>query len=188
MGKMEAENRQRTRRNELRKIILQTVQTAGIIGVAVLAPNVVGAMAKMGMIPSSRQKDVVSRSSQRLVKSGLMEWKNSKLRLTTKGERALRALTLQEFSNTKPRKWDKKWRVLIFDIPERRRALRIKLRTTLRTIGFIRLQDSVWVYPYDCEDLIVLLKADFHVGDDVLYMIVDSIERDGKLREHFNLK
>jgi DNA-binding transcriptional regulator PaaX len=77
---------------------------------------------------------------------------------------------------------------LVFDIPEKRKGLRQKVRNTLITIGFERLQDSVWVYPYDCEDLIMLLKAGFHVGDDMLYMIVDSIERDKDLRDHFQLK
>ncbi|MEK9154243.1 MAG: CRISPR-associated endonuclease Cas2 [Patescibacteria group bacterium] len=187
MGKQEQESRKRTKRNELRKIILETVKVAGLISLALVAPNVVGAMAKLGMLPSPRQRDVVNRASNRLVKVGLMEWRDSKLRLTVKGEKALRALTLQEFSRSKPRRWDKKWRVLIFDIPERRKELRMKLRSVLRQIGFVRLQDSVWVYPYDCEDLIALIKADFHIGDDVLYMIVDSIERDHKLCRHFEV-
>ena len=187
MGKQEHESRKRTQRNQLRKIILETVKAAGVISIALLAPNVVGAMAKVGMLPSPRQSDVVNRSSNRLVKAGFMAWKNSKLRLTAKGERALRALALSEFSRSKPRRWDNKWRVLIFDIPERRKDLRVRLRAMLQRIGFVRLQDSVWVYPYDCEDLITLLKADFHIGDDVLYLIVDSIERDGGLRARFEL-
>lgn len=187
MGKLEEESRKRTRKNQLQKMILETVKFAGIISVAAVAPNVIGAMGKLGMLPSARQKDVVMRSSDKLVRSGLLQWQDSKLRLTMKGERALRMLTLREFSKT-PRRWDRKWRVLIFDIPERRKALRLKIRTMLRTIGFVRLQDSVWVYPHDCEDLITLLKADFHIGDDMLYMIVDSIERDTHLRRLFKLK
>lgn len=55
-------------------------------------------------------------------------------------------------------------------------------------IGFIRLQDSVWIYPYDCEDLLTLLKADLKVGKDLLYMIVDSLEGDAKIRLFFGLK
>ena len=54
-------------------------------------------------------------------------------------------------------------------------------------IGFVRLQDSVWVYPYDCEDLIVLLKADFKIGKDVLYMIVDELQGDWERRKEFGL-
>ena len=187
MGKQEEDSRKRTKRNQLRKIILETVKVAGIISVALVAPNAVGAMVKLGILPSPRQKDVVRRSSYRMVKAGLMEWKDRKLRLTQKGERALRAMSLTQFADKKPRRWDGKWRVLIFDIPERRRGLRIKLRLTLQSIGFVRLQDSVWVYPYDCEEFITLLKADFHVGNDLLYLIVDSIEHDSFLRKHFKL-
>ena len=57
----------------------------------------------------------------------------------------------------------------------------------MREIGFVRLQDSVWVYPYDCEDFIALLKAELKIGRDVLYAIVDTIEHDKNLRQHFNL-
>ncbi|MHB1086833.1 MAG: CRISPR-associated endonuclease Cas2 [Minisyncoccota bacterium] len=168
--------------------MLDTVQAAGIIGVALVAPNVIGAMAKLGLMPSKRQRDVVNRASARLVKLGLLQWKDSKLSLTQKGERRLHLLKLRGFVIPKPHTWDKKWRVLIFDIPEKRKQLRKRLREMLTAIGFVRLQDSVWVLPYDCEDLITMLKADFHVGDDVRYMIVDSIERDQKIREHFELK
>ena len=66
--------------------------------------------------------------------------------------------------------------------------LRNKIRDTLRAIGFIPLQGSVWVYPYDCEDLITLLKADFHVGRGMLYMVVDALEYDMRLRQEFGLK
>ncbi len=187
MGKLENESRKRTKKNQLRKIVLETVKAAGLLSAALVAPNVIGAMQKTGLMPSSFQKYVVGNTTKRLVNSGLLEWKDSKLRLTQKGEKTLRALTLLECAQKAPRKWDNKWRVLIFDIPERRKGLRQKIRITLQAIGFVRLQDSVWAYPYDCEDLITLLKADFHIGDDMLYMIVDVIERDASLRSHFGI-
>jgi hypothetical protein len=49
------------------------------------------------------------------------------------------------------------------------------------------MQDSVWIFPYDCEELVALLKADFKVGKDLLYMVVEKIENDHALRLHFNL-
>ena len=87
----------------------------------------------------------------------------------------------------KKRKWDRRWRVVIFDIPERRKNIRDRLRLFMNEYGFVRIQDSVWIYPYDCEDLIALAKANFRVGADVLYMIVERLERDKYLREHFKL-
>src|SRR3989344_7239184 len=105
MGKLEDESRKRTKRNQLRKMILETVKAAGFISMALVLPNVLGAMLKMGLIPSPRQKDVVSSASMRLVRAGLLEWRDSKLRLTRKGEQALRALTLSEYSRKLVRKW-----------------------------------------------------------------------------------
>jgi len=184
---MEKESARRTHKNELKKIILETVKVAGIISVFVIAPNVVGAMANLGIIRSPRQKDVVARSCDRMVRSGLLKWENKKLRLTSKGMSTLNILRAREQAMHKPRRWDKKWRILIFDIPNYRKGLRDKIRQTLLSIGFVRLQDSVWVYPYDCEDLITLLKADFRVGKDMLYLIVDSLEGDTALKKQFGL-
>ena len=52
----------------------------------------------------------------------------------------------------------------------------------------MRMQDSVWIFPYDCEDLITLLKADFKVGYDLLYMVVDKLEGDHIFKDYFKLK
>ncbi|MCI0557327.1 MAG: hypothetical protein MN733_02450, partial [Nitrososphaera sp.] len=79
------------------------------------------------------------------------------------------------------------WRVLIFDVPEYRKKIRETIRHSLRMIGFVRLQDSVWVYPYDCEDFVALLKADLKIGKDVLYLIVQEMEGDTHLKQIFDL-
>jgi DNA-binding transcriptional regulator PaaX len=188
MGKIEKEVRERHRRANIKKIILGTVAAAGILGVALVAPNALGAMAKLGIIPHGRQKEIVARSRTRLVRQGFLEYRNKMLSLTPKGEAALRKLELNEYKIQRPGRWDGKWRVLIFDIPEKRRTLRELVRRTLSAIGFIRIQDSVWLYPYDCEDLITLLKADFKIGKDLLYLVVEQMEYDARYRDHFDLE
>ena len=107
-------------------------------------------------------------------------------RITEKGKRVLE-LEAQKAAMAKKRKWDRRWRVVIFDIPERRRGVRVALRRFMEEYGFVRLQDSVWIYPHDCEDLIALAKTNLRIGADVLYMIVERLERDAHLREHFSL-
>jgi DNA-binding transcriptional regulator PaaX len=160
---------------------------AGILSVGLLAPNAIGAMGRLGLLPSKRQKEIIEKSSARLVKRGLLEYQGSKLRLTPKGEAALRMFELHSYRLKRPKRWDGKWRVLAFDIPEKRKKVREQVRRTLVSIGFIRLQDSVWVYPYNCEDLITLLKADLKVGKDMLYMVVDQLEYDAPLRSRFGI-
>lgn len=185
---MEEKSRINSRRTNIRNIILRSVQVAGLLSIAVVAPNVVGAMHKLGLMPSLRQNEISKRSYKRLVAGGYLVFKDGFLRLTPKGTGHLLMLETRESNRSFRRKWDRKWRILIFDIPEYRRPLREKMRRTLMAIGFKRLQDSVWIYPYDCEDLITLLKADFRIGRDVLYMIVDQLEGDQWLRKDFGLR
>ena len=187
MGVLEAKSRKRKRRADLKKIILGIISVAGILAVGAVAPNVLSAMGKLGLLPNKRQKEFIENSRSRLVQKGYLKYQDTFLVLTLKGERALRLLQLKEYRLKKPKHWDGKWRVLIFDIPEKQQHLRWQIRHTLQMIGFVRLQNSVWIYPYDCEDVITLLKTDFKAGRKVLYMVVDTLEFDKPYREHFGL-
>ncbi len=149
--------------------------------------------ALLGSRDKHKFKYQVKSTLGRLAKRGLVvfEQRGAKkyARITPAGqellarEEQLAALRLQ-----KGKRWDKRWRVIIFDIPERRRGVRDRLRAIMQTSGFYRLQDSVWVYPHDCEDFMALLKTDLKLGASVLYMVVEKIENDSKLLEHFNIK
>jgi len=184
---MEQESKKRRGRAKVQKIILASIALAGILPVAMVAPNVVGAMGRLGMLPSNRENEIIKRSRERLLRRGLISYQGRFLRLTAKGKESLRMLELREFKNQSPQDWDGRWRVLIFDIPEKRRVIRNKIRRTLVQMGFARLQDSVWLYPYDCEDVITLLKADLRIGRDVLYLIVDTLEYEAPFRKIFKL-
>ena len=45
------------------------------------------------------------------------------------------------------RRWDGRWRLILFDVPEARRGARTRLRRYLRDRGFGYLQNSVWITP-----------------------------------------
>ena len=110
------------------------------------------------------------------------------MRLTKRGEERF-ALEQQKMSlgKERPKKWDRRYRLVMFDVPEKRRKTRDRLRYEMQDVGFLRIQDSAWVYPYDCEEFIALLKADLHIGEDVLYAVVEEIENDAHIRKHFKL-
>ncbi|HEY4504625.1 MAG TPA: hypothetical protein VJI73_02545 [Candidatus Paceibacterota bacterium] len=106
--------------------------------------------------------------------------------LTTAGKIELEKLVLKS-NQTKKIKWDGKWRFVIFDIWERRRHVRSLLRRELVQYGFILVQRSVWVYPYDCRDFVTLLKTDLKLGKGILFLVVEELEDDFWLRKLFNL-
>src|SRR3989344_6131318 len=187
MGILEKTSRKSRRNENIKKAILSTVKIAGLLTVAAVAPNSLQYLKSLGITPRKRQEEIMFASKDRLIKNGLLKYENGFLELTKRGEIELELLEIKDWKVDKPKKWDGRWRMLIFDIPETKRPLRDKVRRTLSTIGFLRLQDSVWIYPYDCEDLVTLLKIDFNVGKDLLYIIVDSIENDITFKKLFNL-
>lgn len=192
MGKLEKELKKRARKENIQKAVLSGIAAVGLLGVAVLAPNAPQALKFFGIEPKTKwQKYNINHSFKRLKDHGLVCFettsKGTFARLTQKGEDKLRKFKLLDYKLKKPKRWDKKWRMLIFDIKEERKGTRDKIRFTLKRIGFLRLQDSVWVYPYDCEDLVTLMKADFKIGRDLLYLIVDTIEGDIKIKNYFKL-
>ncbi len=187
MGKLEYLSKKRSQKKDVRRLILFAVAAAGLLSIALVAPNVLGAMKKLGLFPHQQQRSVIRRARDRLIQQGLVRSVDGRLQLTGSGKHEIERLERAEYKIARPRRWDKKWRILAFDIPEYRKPLREKIRRTLASIGFVRLQDSVWLYPYDCEDLLVLLKADFKIGKDLLYIIADSVESDRRYLKHFEL-
>ncbi|OHA91708.1 MAG: CRISPR-associated endonuclease Cas2 [Candidatus Zambryskibacteria bacterium RIFCSPHIGHO2_01_FULL_44_22b] len=187
MGGLEENSKRKAKKGEVQRLILKSVKLAGILSIGLVAPNVIGAMDKLGLISNKRQGEIVSSSASKLAKKGLLKFNGKYYELTEEGEIRLRQLEIDGYKLPRPNKWDKKWRVIIFDIPEKKKSIREKVRKLFESLGLYRLQDSVWVYPYDCEDIVGLLKTGFGVGKDVLYMIVDEIENDRRLRDEFKL-
>ncbi len=70
------------------------------------------------------------------------------LELTDKGRHQLNLLKLLEIEV--PDQWDSQWRMVIFDIPEVNREARYQIRRLLVELGFVQLQQSVWLHPLDC--------------------------------------
>lgn len=109
------------------------------------------------------------------------------VRLTETGSRELEKYTVESEAH-RPKKWDGKWRLVIFDIKESKKGQRDRIRRNLVRFGFEKLQNSVWVYPYECEDLIALLKADCKIDKELLYMESEKIQDDGWLKKKFKLE
>ena len=195
MGKIETEIKKRVRKKNLQKILLSSVAVAGVLGIAVLAPNILQVLSQLGLVERGQyaRNSNLSRSMKRLLKNQSLKFQNASsgkkyLTITEEGRRQLNILEARNFNLKQPKRWDRKWRVIIFDIGEKQKRTRDQLRITLNRIGFVKLQKSVWVYPYDCEDFIMLLKANFELGRNLLYLVVDEIENDKWLKEIFGFK
>ena len=171
------------------------IALAGIISMAVVAPNAIQSLSIFGYGKkkySRRDYQTVRSTIYRLQKDGIIAAEDQNgdvfVSLTKAGERKLafyRAHTLKD--EFLPNKWDGRWRMVIFDIVEKRRARRDWLRRELHHVGFVRLQNSVWITPYPCEEFISLLKVDGGLGASTLFIVADNVENDQLLKKRFKL-
>jgi DNA-binding transcriptional regulator PaaX len=172
--------------------ILKTIALAGAITAVAMAPGLAVAFGPFVRDKGTKSQKIIRNRINvtlwRLKKRGMItEDSRGKLALTRKGRALLVKSETKEKMTKKPRHWDRKWRIIAFDIWENRRSTRNLLRRTLQSLGFVKLQASLWVYPYDCEDVIGLLRTDLKISPAIQYMIVEKMDRDIWLRKHFGL-
>ncbi len=169
----------------IKKGILLGLAMGAVVSVGVIAPNALKIFKPL--IKKHRSgKYNFWRSLKKLEKDGFVEMDvKGNYFVTDKGSISLNSISPELIK--KQIRWDKKWRVIIFDIPKGREKTRQRLRNTIQAYGFIMLQKSVWIYPYPCEDLITLLKGELRLGKQLLYMVVDALEGDKQIKDHFRL-
>lgn len=119
-----------------------------------------------------------------LEKTGCIKRNKNNFQLTSKGRQKAWYLKWK-LKRIDIKKWDGKWRVLSFDIPENKKQLRESLRWKLVSLNFIRLHDSVWITPLPIEKEIDQLVQMLGIKYFVRYMIVERINFDNDLRKKF---
>ncbi len=132
------------------------------------------------------------RTIEDLIKRGYLTRKNSGdgtcFLITAKGRLALREAGKETVCAVKhPEHWDGKWRILIYDFPEDARSIRNTLRYALDRIGFLLIQKSVWIFPYDTPLLAALLKEDKEIAAATILISDATIINDLAYRAHFRL-
>jgi len=111
-----------------------------------------------------------------------------KIALTKEGRKKAGKYQIDDLEISRPKKWDRKWRLVIFDIPHFQRTERNAFRNKLKELGFYQLQKSVWVHAFDCRDEIKLLRDFFGLNHkQIQVLLVAKIENDGFLKNYFNL-
>jgi DNA-binding transcriptional regulator PaaX len=108
--------------------------------------------------------------------------------LTEEGKKRAKWLQIDALKIKKPKKWDKKWRLVIFDIAQMKKIYREAIRGKLKQLGFHPLQKSVWICPYNCQAEFELLKEFFGFSDKEFRLIVtDEIGETKTLKKIFHL-
>lgn len=140
----------------------------------------------------SVRPDSISRAIENLYKSNLVNRKvnldgTTTLVLTKKGREIALTYNLDTLTIDESKKWDGKWRLIMFDIPEKHKKARDAFRFHLKRMGFVEYQKSAFMTPYKCNAEIDCLREDLGIKPFVRVLIVSSCDNELHLKKHFGL-
>ena len=174
---------------QIGRAALAILALGSILVVGAIVPNIFSAFGRFEKIREKderRVRDVVYYLRKKKMVEFVKIKNNSTLvKITKNGEAKIREFIFSSLGIEKPKTWDGKWRVVIFDIPENFSSARNALRLKLKSLGFYQLQKSVFVFPYPVEDEILFVSALFGVEQYVDILVADSVLYDKELRKVF---
>lgn len=175
-------------KGELAKDILKGLALGGFIVACFACPNF-AQVAKMFKANDWDERRRLKQSLRGLEKKKLIKFdeKNDKMiiEITEDGKKKVLKYKYEEMEIKKPKKWDKLWRMVIFDIPEVHKKARNALNLKLQELGFYPLQKSVFLHPFDCRNEIDFIGEYFNVREHINYFVVNEIEREDYFKYWF---
>ncbi len=114
---------------------------------------------------------------------------NLYIEITENGRKLIKNFDYDNLMLPRPKKWDKKWHLVIFDIPEKKKRERRAFSLKLKNMGLYPLQESAFIYPYDCQNEVDFVCEFLSISRYVNYCTIENIDKkEGELRRIFNLK
>lgn len=130
---------------------------------------------------------------QRLYESKLIRYREHadgsvEIVLNREGRHQALRYQLNNLSIPKPARWDYKWRVVLFDIPEEQKKMRDALRERLKQLGLLEFQKSVFVHPHECRNEIDFMIELYQARRYVRFIEATRIDNELHLKKKFNMR
>lgn len=185
-------------KNQIAKNIFKGMFLAGGVTVAATSPYFISKVLPKIIkyagykIRNAKYKKRFYGTFYRLRKEGMLQFENKNgqiyISLTKEGKTKAGKYQIDALAIEKPKKWDGKWRILIFDIKDKQKLKREALRGKIKQLGLFQLQKSVWIYPYDFEKEVKLLRSFFNLTQDEMQFIVAcKMENSEKIKNYFKI-
>jgi predicted transcriptional regulator len=163
-------------RSEIAKDILNVFLLMGAISVAATSPYFIANLWKGYQRWRKYPRKKFYDTFYLLYQKGYIQMREENhqiyVNLTEEGKKFAGRFQIDTLKIKKPKKWDGKWRLVIFDISELKKTHREAFRGKLKELGFQSLQKSVWIHPFDCRAEIDLLREFFGLDEEELRLVV----------------
>ena len=175
---------------ELTKEILKGLAVGGFIVMCLAMPNLVQVV-NLFKPKNSHDRYRVKRTLRRLQKNNMIRIVNHNGRdvveITTQGKKKVLDYSLDDMQLNTKQKWDGKWRMVMFDIPETRKNARNAVSYKIKEIGMYPIQKSVFIFPYPCKDEIDFVGEMYGIRKNIIYIEATHIDSAEKAKRHFRI-
>ena len=182
---------QKEKIKSIARCVLAVLGVAGVLTIAAVAPNSVQMLKMFGLKDKRYKTRSVYSSLKRMQSRRLIEITENDgqttIRITENGRKRLLNYNFETMTVPAPKKWDGKWRIVGFDIPEKKKQAREALRNKMRELGFMVLQKSLFVLPYDCKKEIEFIGEFFGVNKHIIYAEASFISNQEYYKEQLGL-
>ncbi len=139
-----------------------------------------------GKRPTRRE---VQRQLYNLEEVGLIKksgtYGKAEFAITKTGIEELEKLTFLKYKQPKIAKWDGRWRLVAFDIPEPLRDARHHIRRLLKELGFKQLQLSLWIHPLPYLEAFHAIQKAYGIEQHLQLLEVVDFQPTGNMMKHF---
>lgn len=170
--------------------VIRYSATGAVISAGIVAPGLLLVLAK----PLTALLDTLdTRAHEREVKRLIYYLKDRNylygsydhgLQLSETGRRRLQRIELDDLVIDPPCVWDKRWRIVLYDIPESHRRNRANMRAYLKRLGMFQLQKSVWIHPFPCREAVESIAAHWRVDQFITYFDATNLANEKALLAH----
>lgn len=177
--------------------MLKLIAVGGLVATIIVAPNAVQALDKplslyFRKLDKRAREREYRRYLQYMKRQGLIKYRSIDyehgIELTVAGKKRAERANFEALNIPALKNWDKKWRIVFFDIPEKYKTSRDYLSRKLRAMGLVQLQRSVWVYPFPCLEEVEIVTRHYGVSNFISYIETEHINSQQKLKERFRFK
>lgn len=145
---------------------LKILGSVGLDGITVTAPNATQAL--LTLLKDNKNQDYpVHKIIKELKRHDLIYANKSgsdySLHLTPAGAYRLQEIFINEIYIPITKKWDKKWRVVTFDVPIAQSRSRQLFTKKLKALGFEMVQKSLWAHPSPCFKQLNQLASHYNI-------------------------
>lgn len=167
--------------------ILQAVGFGAVVVGSLIIPGLSMALSPL-LEKGKAGRQNAKRSIKRLEDKDLLYLSGESVELTKRGRDLLKRIQAEDITIVRPDKWDQIWRIVAYDIPDEDKAERDYFRTKLEGLGFAKVQESMFAFPYDCVQEIAVFAQSLGISPYVLYLTTDKLPRQKDYLEKFNLE